>query len=239
MALAIFVGGIAKGVSGVAMPITTLGIALLFVEARVGLALAIVPVLVTNVWMAVRAGNILQPMRRFWLFIVFFVVGLYVGAQLASTVDARVLFAVIGATTLVFTAMQFWRPRNAALGPRAERIVGALAGLVGGVSGGMTTVWGPPIMMFLFALKLSKDEWVKTVVALYLIGSVPLVLFYMENGILAGDRLWLSVTACIPAMLGIVLGERIRTKIDEEMFRKILLFALVAIGLNMIRRSVF
>ena len=52
LSLSIFIGGLAKGLSGVALPITTLAIALNFVDARTGLALLAVPILMTNIWQA-------------------------------------------------------------------------------------------------------------------------------------------------------------------------------------------
>jgi uncharacterized membrane protein YfcA len=45
--------------------------------------------------------------------------------------------------------------------------------------------------------------------------------------------------ACIPVVAGMVIGTMVRGRINEILFRKILLITLVVIGLNMIRRAVF
>ena len=73
--------------------------------------------------------------------------------------------------------------------------------------------------------------------SLYLLGAIPLAFFYYQNGVLNGDRMWLSVAACVPAMAGILIGERLRRFINEELFRKLLLVAIFVAGLNMIRRG--
>ncbi|MBO6521757.1 MAG: sulfite exporter TauE/SafE family protein [Rhodospirillales bacterium] len=237
LAFAIFMGGIAKGISGVALPIVTLSIALNFVEPRTGLAAIILSIVVTNVWQAFGARNILIPVRRFWFMAIVFLIFLYTGSLLATRVESWVLFLVIGGAAIVFTATQFYKPDAPPLTPRTEKIVGPIVGVIAGLMGGMTVVWGPPIMMFLFLLRADKEMWVASISFLYLLGSVPLALFYYDNGILADDMLWLSAAACIPAMAGIMIGERIRRYINEALFRKVLLIIIFVGGLNMIRRA--
>lgn len=237
MAFSIFAGGMAKGISGVALPITTLGIALQFVEPRIGLALVALPILVTNIWQVFGNGDVIRPAKRFWLMAIVFLAALYGGSQLITIVESWVMFAAIGITALVFSASQIYKPAAEPLSPRAERILGPVAGIVGGFMGGMTSVWGPPIMMFFFMLKLDKDMWVRSITGIYMLGAVPLVFFYYQNGVLAGDMMWLSAAACVPAMTGILIGERLRRFINEALFRKLLLFVIFIVGLNMIRRA--
>lgn len=239
MALGIFVGALAKGISGVALPITALAIALQFVEARTGLALVAMPLLITNIWQAYGAGNILVALKRFRVMGVVFVVSIYAGSVLVRGLDQAVMFGLIGSTAIIFSVSQFWKPSSDPLSPAAERIAGPLAAIVGGVMGGLTSMWGPPIIMFLFMLKLDKDVWVQSISGLYLLGSVPLVLFYFNNGVLNGTTIWLSVAACVPAMAGLLIGERIRPFINEALFRKTLLIALFIVGLNMVRRAIW
>lgn len=239
MALAVFMGGLTKGISGVALPIVTLAISLMFVDVKTALALGIIPVMVTNVWQSAGAGNVLAPYRRFWPTMVSFMCTLYFAAQLVNIVEQEVIFAVVGVATLIFILQQLRKPAEHALTPAKEKFYGPLAGVFGGLMGGLTTVWGPPIFMFLFSLRLSKEEWIRSVAALYLFGSIPLTLVFFSNGVLVGERLWLSILSCIPAMAGILVGERFRRHIDEALFRKALLFILFCIGLNMLRRALF
>ncbi len=238
LALSIFCGGLAKGISGVALPIVTLSIALNFVEPRVALTMLCFPIVVTNVWQMFGAGSIVKPIKRFWVLAVVFLICLYIGSLLITVVETWVLFAAIGVTALIFSVSQFYKPDAAPLSPQAEKIIGPIAGAVAGLMGGLTTVWGPPIMMFLFMLRMDKDMWVASITGLYLLGALPLTIFYINNGLLAGNMMWLSAAACVPAMAGILIGERIRRFINEQLFRKLLLATIFIVGLNMIRRAV-
>ncbi|PIQ96707.1 MAG: hypothetical protein COV67_08090 [Nitrospinae bacterium CG11_big_fil_rev_8_21_14_0_20_56_8] len=239
LTLSIFLGGLAKGVSGVAMPIVTLAIALNFVDGQTGLALVILPIVLSNIWQVSGNGSFMQPIKRFWALGVVFLCALYAGSQFVTLVAPWVLIAMTGASAVIFSGSQLYRPNAKPLSPRAEKIIGPVAGLIAGIMGGMTSIWGPPIMMFLFMLKLDKDLWVRSVTSIYLLGAVPLAAFYFYNGVLSGSRLDLSLAACVPAMAGVLIGERSRRYINEVVFRKLLLIAIFIVGLNMLRRALF
>ena len=110
---------------------------------------------------------------------------------------------------------------------------------MGGILGGLTTIWGPPMLMLLVLLKLDKQTWIQTVGVIWFIGSIPLAIAYWYNGILNIQTATLSALACIPGMIGIWLGESVRKLINIDTFRKILLITLFLIGGNLIRRGLF
>ncbi len=236
---AIFVGGIVKGVSGIGLPIVTIAIVVNFVSAPVALAIVVAPILVTNLWQAVRAGNLFAPLRQFAPMIICFIVFLVLTAHFVVNIDPNALFGILGVCVTIFTLSNFIRPPVEPLSPKTQKWAAPLAGTLGGILGGVSTIWGPPMMMYLVLLKLPKDIWVRVVGLVWFLGSIPLTLSYWANGILNAQTIPLSIYACLPGMAGILVGEVIRKHIDQETFRKVLLIALFIIGLNLIRRAVF
>ena len=237
--LSMVLGGTVKGITGIGLPIVAMAFILNFVDPKVTLAILVLPILVTNLWQAARAGNIMQPLRRFWLMTLTFLVCLFIGARLVVALDTNVLFAVLGVCVVVFSASNLIRPRVHPLNPSAERWAGPLAGGLGGILGGLSTIWGPPMMMYLVMLKLDKDTWIRTVGLIWFAGAIPLTIAYWQNGVLNATTAPLSAYACVPGMIGIWIGELVRDRIPQETFRKVMLAALVIIGLNLIRRAVF
>lgn len=239
MTAALIVGGIVKGVVAIGLPIVTIAILLNFMPPTTVLAIVVLPIVITNLWQAARAGNLMEPVRRFWAMTACFVIFLFVGARLMVELDTDVLFGVLGTCVAIFSATSLLRPRAHPLNPRIEKWAGPLAGTLGGLLGGVSTIWGPPMMMYLMMLKLDKDTWVRTIGLIWFCGAVPLAIAYWQNGILNPDNIWLSAYACIPGMIGIRIGEKLRERINQETFRKVLLVILFIIGLNLIRRAVF
>jgi uncharacterized membrane protein YfcA len=239
MSAALIVGGIVKGVVALGLPIVTMAFTLNFMEPLTVLGMLVMPILVTNLWQTVRAGNVLQPLGRFWPMIVMALIFLFIGAELVVAIDTAVLFGMLGCFVVLFSATNLMKPRVHPLRPETEKWAGPLAGAFGGFLGGISTIWGPPMMMYFVMLKLEKDYFVRTVGLAWFSLAVPLTIAYWRNGVFSGDIIPLSFYACVPGMIGIFIGEKIRDKIDQKTFRKVMLVVLFIIGLNLIRRAVF
>lgn len=236
---ALVVGGIAKGITGIGLPIISIAILVNFLPPSLCIAIVVIPILVTNLWQAVRAKNFLEPIRRFWLMIIFFISFLILGSFLLVRLDTQLLFAALGVSVLIFSGSSLIRPAQMPLSKSTERWLGPVAGVAGGLLGGISTIWGPPMMMFLMSLHLKKDDWVRTVGLIWFLGAVPLTISFWANGMLNAQSFPLSVAACVPGMIGILIGERVREWINQETFRKVMLILLFLIGLNLIRRAIF
>ncbi len=235
---ALIAGGIVKGVVGIGLPIVTIAILSSFLPLPLVLTLILVPIAVTNLWQAVQTGNLLVPLRRFWPMTACLLIFVWVSAHLVVELDPRVLYAVLGLVVIFFSLSDFIHPPGR-LPPSAEIWAGPLAGTLGGLLGGLSTIWGPPMTIYFMLLRLSKEEFVQAVGLVWFAGSIPLVLAFVDNGLLNGETVWLSLGACPPAMVGLGLGQWVRKRIDQALFRKALLFVLFVIGLNLLRRAIF
>ena len=236
---AVGLGGFIKGVTGIGLPIVAIAVMVNFLDPLTTFATLIIPILVTNLWQAVTSRNWKAPFKRFWLMIILFVGFLFIGAELAVTLDTDILLLLLGASVSVFATFNLIKPRERPLSPTVEHIAAPFTGALGGLLGGLTAIWGPPMMMLFVMLKLEKDNWVQTVGLVWFVGSVPLTYAYWQNGMLNSETTPMSLYACLPGMLGIWIGEMIRRRINQETFRKVMLLALFVIGINLIRRAIF
>ena len=111
--------------------------------------------------------------------------------------------------------------------------------ILGGFLGGISTMWGPPMVMYFIMIRLPKEAFIRAVGLVWFAGSLPLVLGYIDNGILTARTAQMSALAALPAFAGLWLGQWLRGRIPQETFRKVVLLALFVIGLNLIRRALF
>ena len=236
---ALFVGGIVKGVVALGLPMVVIAILLNFLPPLTVLGILVMPIMVTNLWQSGRLGNMAEPWKRFWPMIVTGLVFLFIGAELIVAMDSAILFAVLGACVAAFSGISLAHPNMPPLRPGMEKWAGPLTGAMGGLMGGISSIWGPPMTMYFVMLKLPKDTFMQTVGLAWFAFSLPLVVAYWRNGIFSGDVIYLSAYACIPGMIGIRIGEAIRDRIDQYTFRKVMLVMLLLIGLNLIRRALF
>lgn len=236
VALAMLCGGVVKGVIGLGLPIVSISILSSLLSVPTALAVLVGPILLSNLWQLLQGGYTRATVRRFWPVIAALVLGLWISASLVTNIPPRLLFGLLGVIVVMFCATVYLAP-SLGIPAGAEKWVGALAGLAGGLIGGISTVYGPPITMYLVALKVPKDQFIGAVGLIWFCGAVPLAAAYAVNGVLTAELALWSALACVPAAAGLFMGQWVRDRIDQEAFRKVLLAALLLLGLNLVRRA--
>ncbi len=236
IALIMAFGGTVKGTLGLGMPLVSIGLLSTFLPATEVLGLVILPILFTNLFQVYEAGGGRQVIRDWWPMIVCLWGGLVVGGSILVVLDPSLLYAMIGSLLIVFCVLSLARsemhiPEQLVF--RSSLLVGGVAGIIGGIS----AIWGPPVSMFLLATGIKKEEFVRTVGVMWSAGAIPLTVFYVAIGLLGQHNFHYSLAACIPALIGLWIGQRIRKRLPQEAFRKTLLMVLLVIGANLIRRS--
>ncbi len=230
--------GVVKGMVGVGFPVVAMSILTVFLDPVAAIGLVSIPVLATNAWQAFQANSYAAVFKRFWPLIVTLVVGTWIGGLAVAQVDTNVLLGAIGGIAVIFSLFSVLSP-NLHISSGKEKFFGPFTGIVAGIIGGLTTVHGPPVMMYLLALNLKKDEFVGTVGLIWFCGSIPMVIAYIYKGILGPNEIVWSLLAVIPAFLGLFFGQLMRSKINQKAFKNVLIAVLFIIGVNLIRRSIF
>lgn len=239
MVIAAFaLGATIQGTLGFGLPLTTMSLLSTFLDVPTAVALNTLPILAANIFQATRGGRMLSTMRRFWLLLVALAIGTWLGAMLILVLDPQWLLGILGVIVMLFCAVNYVRPTMRLPGGM-EKPLGAVVGFVSGVMGGVSTVHGPPLIMYVVALRLEREEFVAALGSFFLMGSVLIAIVYVEQGVLDRDIAPWSLLCVLPVLACMWLGQRLSCRIDRERFRKIVMFALLVLGLNLLRRAVW
>ena len=205
---------------------------------KVALAALIVPTLLANLWQAGRGGlgGIAPVVREFRLYLAVVLAGIAAAAQAVAVLPERVLFLALGGPIIVFAAIQLagWAPNI----PAARRWMADLAiGLVAGLSGGISGVWGPPTVLYLAAIRAPKRQAIRVQGVIYAAGSVVLLLAHLRSGVLNAATIPLSLAMVGPMIAGMWAGQAVQDRLDQRRFRTAMLAVLLVAGANLIRRG--
>ncbi|MEE8534949.1 MAG: sulfite exporter TauE/SafE family protein, partial [Kiloniellales bacterium] len=133
--VAMTVGGLVKGVLGVALPMVAIAILSSVIDVHLALGIITIPILLTNVWQAFYAARPLETLRRFWLPVACLVVSIWLGTNLVVRLPGSVLYGIIGAAVVIFTTTSYFTP-HWTLPERFRTWTGVVAGVVSGLLGG-------------------------------------------------------------------------------------------------------
>jgi uncharacterized protein len=190
----------------------------------------------TNFGQALEGGGTLAALRRLAPILATLALGTLFGVHLLINVDCRVLHIGAGASFLVLAGMLLCL-RRIHVGRGAERWAGPLVGLVAGILGGVTAMFGPPLIAYQIGLGVDPDTFVKHMAILAVTATATLLLALGGSGALSGVDLLVSAAAIIPIQLGMPLGRWLRRGVPPAVFRAAVLCALAGAGLDMLRRA--
>ena len=232
--------GFTKGAIGFALPMIAISGIGSIMPAEIAIAALILPGLITNIWQSLRqgVGEAWASLRLYWRLNLTLFFAIYAFAQLVVIIPDHWLFIILGVGITTFGSIMIigWKP---SLAPAMARKIEPLIGLISGFFGGLSGVWGPPILLFLLAKDTPKTEMVRVQGISFLIGAVVLTGAHLQSGLLNSVTLPFSVFMVIPAMLGMATGFWIQDRLEQEKFRKATLIVLTLAGLNLLRRGLF
>lgn len=228
-----------KGTIGFAMPLIMISTFGSFMTPSMALAGLILPTLITNLQQAFRHGGhaaweVTMQYRRFIAMTVIFIA---LSAQLVPFMPPALLLGLLGVPVTILALVQLaGLPMMLPLRRRrgAEYGLGIISGFYGGISG----VWGPPLLIYLLSIGAEKRAMVLVQGVVFLIGAAVLTGAHMVSGVLWGPALAFSALLVVPALAGMAIGFRLQDRLDQDRFRRWTLVLLAITGLNLVRRAV-
>ena len=228
-------GGV-KGVVGLGLPTVSLGLLTVALDLTTAMALLLAPSFVTNVWQAISGGNGRELLLRIWPFLLMATATVWIGAAALTRLDLSFLTALLGGLLVAYSILNLAGVRLTITAPR-ETWAGPFFGMVNGVLTGMTGSFAVPGVMFLQGIGLSPHMLVQAMGMLFTVSTLALAIALQSNNLLSMQLSLVSAAAVIPAVLGFVVGQRIRSRLSEARFQQVFLFAILVLGLYIFAKS--
>jgi uncharacterized protein len=170
--------------------------------------------------------------RRLWPFVAGAALGVPIGVTLLTWSDPRNVRIAVGIFLVIYSLYAFLRP---ALKPVAVGSVGdAIVGFLNGILGGLTGLAGILVMIWCGLRGWPKDAqraiFQPVAVAIFLMSG----LWLGARGTVTADTIKLFAMGLPCVFVGTWLGLRLFGRIDEAMFRKIVLALLLISGAALI-----
>ncbi len=236
-ALAMACGGLIKGVLGIGTPLLTVPMMAYVLPVHEAVVIMAIPVVVANLWQAYDAKRPIETVKRFWPAFTSLFAGTWFGVWILSGIEEKVLLTIVGLMVIFFTLIQGSK-RKIFIPVRYERSAGAAFCGSAGLIGGLSSMFGPMMILYLVSLPtLEKDKFVNTISFLYVGAVVPWTILLLGMGMMNARLALLSGLAVIPLLIGLLLGRSIRKHVRDSVFYRLILGVLIVSGGSMIWRA--
>ena len=232
---AVYFGGIVKGSVGIGMSMFSVPLIAFILPPTKAMMLLCFPVIITN-FVQMDIGRGISNYRFFPMFITLFI-GILIGGKLILNLDLKTISIIIALIIIIFTSINFLGLNLNSLNPKYEKRLSIIIGFFSGILGGISTFYAPPIITFLVSLKLEKENFIRTTATMYFLASIPLYSSLIYHGLGNFYDLLFSFFITAPALLGQYFGSKIRVRLSNAIFRKIILVLLIIIGFSLLIKN--
>jgi uncharacterized membrane protein YfcA len=234
---AILLAGVAKGVTGMGLPVAGVPILVaLYGDLRLVLLTTVLATAVSDVPMLWRFRKNYREASILTGFLICGLIGIVIGTRILLYVKVSILSAILAAVVIAFIAVSWFGKVPTMSRPLAQR-VGPLIGFACGIIQGSAGASGPIVTTYLVSSQLSRDGF------LFAINAVFFVLDWTQFASL--QQLHLTTLAIwqaagvvlVLAFAGIGIGLAIQKRIDDVIFKRAVLVMLGCAAIGLVIRA--
>ena len=233
--MAFLVAGFIKGITGMGLPPIAMGLMAVVVPPVQAAALIVVPSMVSNVWQMLVGPSFFNAVRRFWSLLLMVCLGSAFGIGVLTGATPAYATLVLGLVLFIYSLLglfKFHMHVKAANERWASPLVGGLTGFLAGATG----VSSVPSAPYINSLGLGKEALMQALGLVFTVGTFALAVGLYVKGIFELNAVWESTLCLIPAMIGVVAGQKCRALLSPETFKTVFFVGLFALGSYMIGR---
>lgn len=233
--LAFSLGALVKGISSFGLPTVSIPILILILPLPTAISVLAIPLVLSNFYQMMIAGDIKGSIQRHWSLYLPVLVTLPIGVYFLAIADTATMSIILGVVLIFVTSMEllgltfdFVKNKQAYIAP----VVGTFSGLIGG----MTSLFAIMPIFFLVAIGLEKERFVSAVSVLLCSGSALLAICLQRADHLGTLEATYGLLGMVPIIFFLWVGAQLRKRVDQDLFRKVVLSLILLIGVSMIYR---
>jgi uncharacterized protein len=233
VAAAFLVAGLVKGVTGLALPTVGVGLLSLAMPPAHAAALIVVPALVTNVWQMISGPGLWNLVRRLWPMQLAICLGTWASAILIAGSETAFASAGLGIALMAYAALGLTKVRIPDVPAWAEGWLGAVAGGATGFISAATGVFVIPAVPYLQALGFEREEFMQALGLSFTVSAIALGWSLVSAGTLDLGTGMHSLLALVPALAGMIAGQRLLRVMRPETFQRWFFSGLALLGAHL------
>jgi uncharacterized membrane protein YfcA len=221
--------GLVKGVTGMGLPTVAMALLGLVMPPLQAAAILVVPALLTNVWQMLARQGLYAVWLRLRPMLLGVCAGTLAGGALFGQADGK---GVLGCALVLYAllGLSSWRWQ---VRPEQEAWLGPVVGIAAGMLAAVTGVFVLPVVPYLQALNMDKEELVQAMGLSFTVSTMALAVLLAGHGNWELASAGMSFLAQLPALAGMALGGVLRSAMRPELFRRCFFVTLFLLGAHL------
>jgi len=225
--LTIFLAGTIQGLTAYGFVLVSVPILIIFLPPKVVVPLVVMHRLLISLVILYKTRKWVD-LKRIWPLLITSLTGLPLGIYLLIVLDVSILKVLIGALIIPF-AIAFLIGFKRQI--KSEKLALAPLGFISGVLLGSTGLSAPPVALFFANQGMEKQNFRANLMAHAVVLTSAAVPTFMLGGIITTEVIQYTIWFLPALILGAIIGIKLSRKVDEKLFRNIILTIITVAGL--------
>ena len=217
VALAVILGSLVKGTTGLGLPLTSVPVIAFFVGVQDAVVIMAAPTAVSNAMLVREYRRELRSAEGLLMFAGLGSIGAITGAWLLPRINDQLLFLFLA---LLLTSFLIWRLSAAqpTWAPNFQKWGKIPVALTCGVAQGATGISGPLVAAWFQGLGVSRERFVVSNTAIFLFAGISQLITLTVTGQWSNQRIVGAFMAAAVVAVALPFGIRIGRTIDAARF---------------------
>jgi uncharacterized membrane protein YfcA len=222
-------GGIVKGVIGVGLPTVILTLLSFLFDIKDSISIILLPIIFTNLYQMLDGKELKKIISETKYFLLFSIIFIFPGFYFLTILKSKTILIVLASLLIANSLLNLFKiiiKFKSYKKPIFQVIVGSFTGLTTGV----TSIYTMPFIFLIQSLNYPKNKLIQLMGLSFFIFSFTQFILFYSNGMIDRNKIILSIAACLPILFGVYLGNVLRKKISESLFKILFNYMLMIMG---------
>jgi len=230
--LIVLMGHFIKGFSGFASALFAIPLLALFLDIKFVVPVFLLFDFIAGVILTIQNRRLIAWRSAFLLFSGL-AIGTAVGTYFLVSFGNEELKRVFGIVIILFALKMLIRD-NENIRKEISKVWAPLSGFVGGCTGGMFGLNGPPLVLYLTHRLRDKQIFRATLYGIFFVDACYRLILYSANRLITTEVIKFALCVTPFLLIGLFLGSKLHAKINENVFRRVIASILVATGVLLV-----
>lgn len=221
-------GHFIKGFSGFASSLFAIPLLAIFLDIKFVVPVFLLFDFISGIILTIQNRKLIDK-KESLLLLVGLIIGTGIGTYFLVSFGNEVLKRIFGVLVLLF-AMKVLFEKNDGVKRQVNRIWAPVSGFVGGCVGGMFGLNGPPMVLYLAHQLKDKQVFRATLYGVFFVDACYRMILYSYNKLLTLEVIQFALYLTPFLLFGLLLGSKLHTRINENIFKKIVALILLITG---------
>ncbi len=216
----IFISSLVHGTVGFGFPMIATPLLAIVTDVKTAILYIAIPTLLINLISIYSEGNFLQAVKRFYPIAILGMIGSAIGTQILIFSSSEIFKLLLALSIFLYLFIQKFRIEIKWV--REKKTLSMIVfGLVAGIIGGLTNVMASILIIYSLESKHTKKEIIQSTNLCFLFGKVIQIVLFAIHGSFSEELLITSFSSLIVVVVAMFIGLKIKDKIPQESYRKV------------------